>query len=243
MKPTPIGPLVTSPEYLDVSLELNDLSQGLAYSNNRESFSYVPFHSSCIKDPDLLAEYLDYVKTNDATKLYGMKFKDLDLHCPVDYKARRGFKQFMKDMILLKQDKKDRAFMLLDAGTQYYVSFQAFEIVCTSMTGFDQDVDGAASKKGQPMTIHWWDQHKMWSRPTYDSPVPEPDHCPYCSSTPNFDLENSILNKRRGHRLFDLNNDASQYCQHVGSKDIGFHMRKRVANAEFSYATDLILSP
>lgn len=241
---TPVGPHVLSSEYLKVALELNDLSQGLAYSNKRESFSYVSFYPSCIKKPDLLAEYLDYVKKNKATKLHGMKFRELDLHCPVDYKARRGFKQFMEDIVLFKQDNKDRAFMLLEAGTQYYVALQAFEIVCTSMTGFDHDVDGGKREKGQPMTIHWWNEHKMWPRPTFDAPLPEPDHCPYCNSTPNFDFEDSVINRRRrGHRLFDLNNDASQYCQHIGARDIGFHMRKRVANAEFSYATDLILSP
>jgi len=243
--PTPISPLVISEEYLKVSLELNDICQAVTWANERACISYVPFHNSCIKKEEIITQYLDYVKTNKKTaKLHATKFRDLDLHCPVDYKARRGFKNLMEKMFALKQDHKNLAFMYLDAGTQYYVAMQVFDVICTSLTGFDHDVDGGHREKGEPMTIHWWDQYKMWSRPTFDSPKPDPTHCPYCSITPTFDFEDSILNRRRrGHRIFDLNNDASLFCEHVRSKDIGLHMRRRVGNAEFSYARDLILNP
>lgn len=242
--PTPIGPFVVTEEHLKVSHELNDLCQAIAYSNKRESISYVPFHASAIKNEELMMNHMDYIRNNKSTKLHGMKFKELDLHCPVDYKARRGFKHLMNDINSFKQDNKDKAFMLLDAGTQYYVAMQVYDVVGTSATGFDHDVDGGRRKKGEPMTIHWWDEIKMWPRPTYDAPVPDPEHCAVCNETPNFDFDDNILNrKRRGHRLFDLNNDANEFCTHVRAKDLGLHMRKRVANAEFSYANDLILNP
>jgi hypothetical protein len=241
---TPISPLVISEEYLKVSLELNGLCQAVTWANERAVISYVPFLNSCIKKEEIITKYLDYVKKNKTTKLHAIKFRELDLHCPVDYKARHGFKGLMEKMLALEQENNKLAFMLLDAGTQYYVAMQVFDVIGTSLTGFDHDVDGGNKEKGEPTTIHWWDQHKMWSRPTSDSPLPEPSHCPYCNITPTFEFEDAILNRRRrGHRLFDLNNDASAYCEHVRAKDIGLHMRKRVGNAEFSYASDLILNP
>ena len=242
--PTPIGPLVVTDEHLKVSHELNDLCQAIAYANKRESLSYVPFHKSVIKNEDMLQTHMNYIRTNKSTKLHGMKFKDLDLHCPVDYKARRGFKYFINDINLFKQENKDTAFMLLDAGTQYYVAMQVYDVIGTSITGFDRDVDGGFRKSGEPMSISWWDESKMWPRPTYDSPVPDPEHCIVCSETPNFNFDVGILNKkRRGHRLFDLNKDANDFCSHVRAKDSGLYMRRRIANAEFSYASDLILNP
>jgi hypothetical protein len=242
---TPIAPLVTSPEYLKVSLELNDLCQAISYGNRRECTSHVSFHNSMIKNNEVTTSYLEYVRKNKSTKFHSMKFKDLDLHCPVDYKARRGFKKFMMDISSFKQEHNDTAFMMLDAGTQYYVGMQVFDVIGTSLTGFDHDVDGGRREVGEPMTIHWWDENKMWSRPTYDAPQPDPTHCPYCNLTPDFaNTEDSVINRRRrGHRLFDLNKDASEYCQQVRAKNIGLHMRRRVANAEFSYASDLILNP
>lgn len=242
---TPVSPLVETVDELKVAIEMNEVCQALSYANERECMSYIPFHKSAVKNDELKSKYLEYIRSNKITKLDAIKLRDLDLHCPVDYKSRNGFKDLMEDIADFKQEQPDRATMILDAGTQYYVAMQSFDIVSTSLTGNDADVDGGARHPRAPMNMRWWDERKMWPRPTnHDAPAPSPDHCPYCRLTPNFEIEDKILNRRRrGHRLFDLNDDATSLSLGIRSKKAGLTMRRRVANAEFSYSNDLILSP
>lgn len=242
---TPVCHTVETVDELKSAIEINDICQGIAYANESECLSYILFHKSAIKNDELMGKYVDYLRTNKVTKLDATKFRDLDLHCPVDYKARRAFIKLEKDIADLKQDQRNRAFMLLDAGTQHYVAMEVFDIVSTSLTGFDADIDGGKRKEGEPLTMHWWDERKMWARPTDgDAPIPNPEHCPACNLTQSFDIEQGLLNlRRRVHRSFELNDNASGICQAVRAKEVGIHMRKTVANAEFSYANDVILSP
>lgn len=242
---TPVTPLVETLEELKVAIELNEVCQAISYANNKDCVSYIPFHRFAVKNRELISRYIQYLRDNKTSKLDAMKFRDLDLHCPVDYKARRGFKHFLEEMAGLRADQPDRGSMLLDGGTQYYVAMQVFDIVSTSMTGFDGDVDGGGRKKGEEMTMSWWNEMKMWPIPAdEEAPKPNPGHCEFCQGTPDFDVEPALLNRRRrGHKLSDLNNDASDMAQAIESKKVGVVMRKRIAFAEFSYANDLILSP
>lgn len=244
--PTPICPQVETVEELEIAIELNEVCQALAYANQRDCMSYILFDPAAIKNKELTAKYWEYVRSNHTTKLDGVKFKDLNLHCPVDERARRGFLQFMKDTIKLKAEHKDIAMMLFDGGVQTYVSMQVFDIVSTSMTGSDEDVSGGGNrKKGEPIRLRWWNQNKMWSNlADGEAPLPDPNHCPYCKITPSFDIDFKVLNRhRRGHRLHDLNKDARDLWYAVPAKNVGVVMRRRLQRAEFSYAYDLILSP
>jgi hypothetical protein len=84
----------------------------------------------------------------------------------------------------------------------------------------------------------------MWRRPTDDAPNPDPEHCYICATTPDFNLDDDILSRRkRLHRLHDLEKDAKAVCNAVTDKDVTKIMKQRVGFAEFSFARDLILSP
>lgn len=82
----------------------------------------------------------------------------------------------------------------------------------------------------------------MWTRPKDDQDLELVHHCYICATTPNFDLEDDILARRkRIHRLNDLNQDAKAVCKGVADKEVTKIMRQRVGFAEFAYARDLIL--
>lgn len=236
--------LIETPNDVRNNIEINEYCQGLAYQAKKDSATYLPFHRKAIKKDEVMGASLDYLRKNKQSKLNIIKFKDLDLHCPVDYKARKAFKHFLAEINDIKEEQPDRAFMLLEAGTQYYVSMQVFDIVSTSLTGFDRDVTGGHREEGIRYAPLWYDENKMWPRPTDDTPKPDPEHCYVCAETQHFNFNDStIARKRRIHRLNDLNKDAKAIREAVSAKDGARVMRTRVAFAEFSYARDLILSP
>ena len=239
----PASHLIFTPEDVKNSIEINEYCQGLAYQAKKECATYLLFHKKAIKNEETMKTALDYLRDNKPSKLNIIKFHDLDLHCPVDYKARKSFRNILSDIISIKEDQPDRAFMLLDAGTQYYVASQAFDIVSTTLTGMDRDITGGRREKGKKYAPLWYDELKMWPRPTDDAPNPNPEHCDICSITPNFELDDDILARRkRIHRLNDLDKDAREICNAVTSKDVSRVMRQRVGFAEFSYARDLIFN-
>ena len=239
----PASHLIFTPEDVKNSIEINEYCQGLAYQAKKECATYLLFHKKAIKNEETMKTALDYLRDNKPSKLNIIKFHDLDLHCPVDYKARKSFRNILSDIISIKEDQPDRAFMLLDAGTQYYVASQAFDIVSTTLTGMDRDITGGRREKGEKYAPLWYDELKMWPRPIDDTPNPNPEHCDVCSITPNFELDDDILARRkRMHRLNDLDKDAKAICGAVKSKDVSRVMRQRVGFAEFSYARDLIFN-
>ena len=237
----PASHLIITPEDVKSNIEINEYCQGLAYQAKKECASYLLFHNKAIKNEEIMQDALDYLRSNKPSKLNIIKFHNLDLHCPVDYKARRSFRNVLSDIIDIKENQPDRAFMLLDAGTQHYVALQAFDIVSTSLVGTDRDIIGGRREKGKKYPPLWYDEIKMWPRPIDDAPPPNPRHCDACAITPNFELDNSTLAKRkRMHRLNDLDKNAREVCSGVTSKDVALIMKQRVAFAEFSYARDLI---
>jgi len=239
----PASHLIFTPEDVKNNIEINEYCQGLAYQAKKECATYFLFHKKAIKNEESMKTALDYLRENKQSKLNIVKFHDLDLHCPVDYKARKSFRNLLADIISIKENQPDRAFMILNAGTQYYVASQAFDIVSTTLTGMDQDITGGRREKGKKYAPLWYDELKMWPRPTDDAPNPNPEHCDICSITPNFELDEDILARRkRIHRLNDLDKDAKAICDGVTSKDVSRVMKQRVGFAEFSYARDLIFS-
>lgn len=82
-------------------------------------------------------------------------------------------------------------------------------------------------------------REKLWPRPTdCDASKPDPSDCPYCAMTPNFNLDEIILNRRRrGHRLFDLNYDASGICRAIRARKISINIRKSLATPNFHLRT------
>ena len=239
----PASHLIFTPEDVKNNIEVNEYCQGLAYQAKKECATYLLFHKKAVKNEESMSTALDYLRDNKQSKLNIIKFYDLDLHCPVDYKARKSFRRILSDIISIKESQPDRAFMLLDAGTQYYVASQAFDIVSTTLTGMDRDITGGIREKGKKYAPLWYDELKMWPRPTDDAPNPNPEHCDICSITPNFDFDEDILARRkRIHRLNDLDKDAREICGGVTSKDVSKVMKQRVGFAEFSYARDLIFN-
>ena len=237
----PISHLIQTLDDMKNNIDINEYCQGLSYQAGKECATYLLFHKKAIEDDEIMGKAFEYLRSNKQPNLVIMKFYDLDLHCPVNYRARVAFRSILADINSIKESRPDTAFMLLDGGTQYYVATQSYDIVSTTLTGYDRDITGGQRKKGVTYYPFWYDEHKMWPRPTNDTPIPNPEHCYVCSITPNFDLDSHTLAKRRRiHRLNDLNQDANAICDAVSTKDVPLLMNQRVARAEFSYARDLI---
>ena len=129
--------------------------------------------------------------------------------------------------------------MLLQGGHQGYLSTQVFDIVSHSLTGFDEEITYGESPFG-----YWWDETLQIPRPAEESfHLVDRSHCYICSSITQDEFFDYIINEyRRIHRLYDLNSKAKGIYDAIASKNLGLHMRRVLANSEFSSFQEYLLN-
>lgn len=235
----PFTPVITDMDYMNRSIQINESCQAIAYSQDMECASMFVISKRALKDDDIMGEYYDYVRKNTWATLNIVKFIGLDLH-QLDLRARRKYFEFMSEIAEIKERNDKKIFMLLEGGNQGYLSNQVFDIVSHSLTGFDMDIDYGESSFG-----YWWDETLQIPRPAEESfPLVNRNHCDVCSSITQDDFFNYIINeKRRIHRLHDLNQKATDIFNAIQSKNLGLHMRRVLANSEFSSFQEYLLNP
>ena len=233
----PFTPVVTDKAYMERAIKNNEACQAIAYTQDRECSTMFVLHKNALKDDTIMKMYYDYVRNNNST-LNIIKFFDLDLH-DLDLRARKKYREFLSEIAEIKENNKKKVFMLLEAGHQGYLSMEVFDIVSHSMTGFDNDIDFGKKSLG-----YWWDERLMIPRPAEESfPIVDRDHCDVCYSIKEPDFYNNSINeKRRIHRLYDLDLVASRLCDSVKSQNTAFHMKQSLGNSEFSSFQEYLIN-
>ena len=151
--------LIDSLESFGYAERINETSQAMAYSNERECATSFQFHPSILSDDEIVSKLIEYLRT-DQTKLTILKFKNLDLRANVNYTMRGNFKKILTAISDIKVDNKNKAYMLLEAGNQYAVCLPVFEIVSRAFSMIDSDVTfGRNSGRGQ-----FWDSTANYPR-------------------------------------------------------------------------------
>lgn len=235
-----VCPMIKTVEEFDAAKDINEKCQAIAYHADKECASYFLFHKNALKNQEIMSRYFDYIRNNKWATLNIVNFDELDLHCPPDYRARTAFKNFKEEIADIKENYPKKAFMLLQAGNQWFISLEVFDVISSSMTGFDKDIDYGQNKLG-----YWFDEVKMLPRPIEDAPsLIQREHCPVCNRVTPSDFQDDMINTyRRQHRVFDMDKRANEFCYNIRAKNVGTYMRARLTPSEFSAFQDWILSP
>ena len=221
--------------------DVNDVCQAIAYTKGFGCSSYFLLHKIALKNPAVINSYFDYVSKSSWATLNVVNFFELDLHCPPDIRARRAFGDFKRRMAEIKEEHPEKEFVLFGAGNQMFTALETFDIVSTSMTGYDRMIGFGKSGFG-----NWFNERLMLPVDIEDRPQIDRNHCPTCYSIAGSDFRDPAIynNKRKQHRVFDMDKKAREMRDALKSKSVGVYMRQQLSVSEFSgYIEDTILSP
>jgi len=131
------GPLVTDIADLETAIEINKLAKTDAIDKDAEFANYLIVASDAILDKALRESLADFL-ARSPVDLNFLKFKFLNLR----YARRRLLKayvDFYRRLAEIREQNKEKVFCVLENDCQAYVSAAvAFDLVSTSMTGFDR---------------------------------------------------------------------------------------------------------
>lgn len=241
----PPVPLVTSSRMLNLTFEINEAFKAISKTRAAECATYILLQSSALSDPDFVERIIDYMKDDQKTKLTVLKIKYLDVTKTGTMSQRATFKRLLRELSLIKEEQKDRAFMLLEAGYQTFPSAMVgFDIVSTSMVGSDTDARGNTHiPYGR-----WYDPEKLVPRPFEE--VKEifnnnghalPCYCSICRQLKDLDTVSSDTwnRMRRAHYLHSMNNMMAEIERAIHDKNVELSIDK-LANSELKVLTELI---
>lgn len=240
----PPSPLITNPELFETSMEVNRLSRAISEARDRECATYLPFHMDVMHDAQLIERALDYIEKDDNT-LTILKFKNLDLTGLKEFEGRENYRNILARIVDIKTSNPERAFMLLEAGNQFWVSWQAFDCVSGSLTGIDTDVHFGKNHFGL-----WWDPVQLVAR-SYSDYVRKYNtegvkfgmHCPACSSIVGRLPDSREYHiYRREHRLHDLDQKADTVARSIADRSSEAVFEKVLYNSSLSNLHDCLLN-
>lgn len=237
---------IDSLESFEYAKRINETSQAIAYSNERECATSFQFHSNILSDEEIVSKLVEYLEA-DKTKLTILKFKNLDLRANVDYTMRSNFKRILATISDIKIDNKNKAYMLLEAGNQYAVCLPVFEIVSRAFSMIDSDVTfGRNNGRGQ-----FWDSTANYPRKGKEmEQVFANDPELFRKTNEVADriddlkaLDTTTYNKiRRQYFLASLNQQATNMKKHIEDGTSEVYLNQMLRNSELSPLRELILN-
>lgn len=239
----PPSPLITDSSLFEIAIEVNRLSRAISDARDRECATYLPFHMDTIHDPDFIEQAMEYIEKNDNT-LTILKFKNLDLTGLKEFEGREIYKRILGRIVDIKNSNPERVFMLLEAGNQFWVSWQAFDCISGSLTGIDADVHYGKDHFGL-----WWDPVQLVSRRYSDfvrkfnaEGVKFSIHCPACSSIAGGLPDSKQYHVyRREHRLHDMDLKADVIARAISDRSTEAIFQKILYNSSLSNLHDCLL--
>jgi hypothetical protein len=137
----PPVPVIDSLKMLEYTITVNRLALAHWPVDERDTAAtYLILAPEAFSDSNLMEKIIDYIRKAE-TKFIVIKFKNLEL----DHRNKVDERLRMKDLLMAISEVKhehgdDRVFVALEAGIQsYLLAVGGFDIVSTSMTGYDGD--------------------------------------------------------------------------------------------------------
>jgi len=146
----PIVPLITDDKMLEISLQINSVGASIGAKREATFANYFVLPSRKVAHRPTMAKILEYVRSSAATANF-FKFKYQNLTASGNRGQLFGYRDFLQEIALLRSKNHNRLFAVLDNGYQAFPSaVVAFDIVSTSITGFDLEGGHGQSPFG------WW---------------------------------------------------------------------------------------
>lgn len=240
----PPVPIVDSEGMFDIAKRINEFAKTIA-PRTKPCATYLLFQKSLLSNDALVDKVIAYLEA-DPTQLTIIKIKNLDLWTPGYVGQRENYKKLMDAMFKIRKRNPQKIFMALES---WYVSYASacygFNIVSSSMNGFDRDSDYGTNTYGS-----WFDPELMYYVPfdelkekilknTHNHVMP--CYCSACKSIKNL----SEVNKddwyrlRREHYALTMNEYMRMISKAIKDRTIELAAQK-LANSQLALLQTLI---
>lgn len=238
----PPVPIADSEGMLDIAMRINHLAKAIA-PRTKQYATYLLFQKSVLCNDALIEKIVNILKA-DPTQLTIVKIKNLDLWTPGQITQRENYKKLMDAMY---ETRKKNPAKLYIAFENWYQSFASacygFDIVSTSMHGFDRDSEFGKNVRGS-----YFDPDLMYYLPFDDlrklvknNDDHLPCYCSRCKSISDLDeIDPDSWNMlRREHYVLTMNEYMRMISQAIEDQNIEL-TREKLANSELSRLKELI---
>ena len=238
----PPVPIVDSEGMLDIAMRINALTKAIA-PRTKPYATYFLLQKGVLRNDALIKKIVALLKA-DPTQVTIIKFKNLDLWNPGRIVQRENYKKLMDAMYETRKKNPSKLYIALE---NWYQSFPSacygFNIVSTSMHGYDRDSEFGKNARGS-----WFDPDVMWYIPYNDlkksiknTENRLPCYCSVCKSISNLDkIDIDSWNMlRREHYVLTMNEYMRMIKEAIEDKNIEL-AREKLANSELSRLQNLI---
>ena len=238
----PPVPIVDSEGMLDIAMRINALTKAIA-PRTRSYATYFLLQKGVLRNDALVEKIVSLLKA-DPTQVTIIKIKNLDLWHSGRITQRENYKKLMDAMYETRKKNPDKLYIALE---NWYQSFPSacygFNIVSTSMPGYDRDSEFGKNVRGS-----WFDPDLMYYRP-YDEVKKMmknndnrlPCYCSVCKRITNLDkIDPDSWNMlRREHYVLTMNDYMRMISRAIKDRNIEL-AREKLANSELSRLKTLI---
>jgi len=238
----PPVPIVDSEGMLDIALRINRLAKAIA-PRTKPYATYLLLQKSVLRNDALVNKIIEYMKA-DPTQLTIIKIKNLDLWSAGLVRQREAYRRLMDTMCEIRKKNPSKLYMALE---NWFVSFASacygFNIVSTSMHGYDRDSEYGTNTRGS-----WFDPDLMYYVPFEDLETIVhnngnrlPCYCSICKQIESLEnIERDAWNMlRREHYVLTMNEYMRMISQAIKEQNIELAIDK-LSNSEVSRLKTLI---
>jgi hypothetical protein len=240
----PPVPIVDSYGLFDIAKRINEFAKTIA-PRTIPCATYLLFQKSLLSNDTLVNKVIAYLEA-DPTQLTILKIKNLDLWLPGCVRQRENYKKLMDTMYKIRKQNPQKIFMALE---NWYVSYTSacygFNIVSSSMHGFDRDSDYGTNSYGS-----WFDPELMYYVPfddlkerilknTHNHVMP--CYCSVCKSIKSLSdvSKDDWYRLRREHFVLTMNEYMKMISDAIKNRMIELTTQK-LANSQLALLQTLI---
>lgn len=238
----PPVPIVDTEGMLDIAMRINRLSRAIA-PRTKPCATYFLLQKGALKN-DSLVERIVAIMESDPSQLAILKIKNLDLWGSGQIVQKESYRKLMETMYEIRKRDPNKIFLALENWYQCFVSAcYGFDIVSSSMTGFDRDSEYGTNTYGS-----WFDPELMFYVPfdelkkiVKNTDNRLPCYCSSCKQIPDLQsVERDVWYiRRREHFALTMNEYMRMIRQAIEDRNIEL-AREKILNSEISGLKNLI---
>jgi hypothetical protein len=239
----PPVPVVDSETMFDIAKGINSFAKTIA-PRTMPCATYFLFQKSVLGNDSLTEKIAKYIE-NDPTQLTVTKVKNLDIWGSGAVNQRENYKKLEDAMFEARKKNPSKIFMTLES---WYVSYAAacygYNVVSSTMTGFDRDSDYGSNTYGS-----WFDPEWMYYMPFNDLKAKVmkntnhviPCYCHVCKKIKDLSKvsKDDWYNYRREHYVLTMNEYMRQISKAIENRTIEL-ARDKLANSQLILLQTLI---
>jgi hypothetical protein len=239
----PPVPVVDSEMMFDIARGINSFTRTIA-PRTKPCATYFLFQKALLSNDSLLEKVANYLR-NDPTQLTIIKIKNLDIWLAGSVEQRENYKKLMDVMFEVRKNNPDKIFMAMES---WYVSYAAacygYNIVSSTMTGFDRDSDFGRNVYGSwfdPELMYYIPFDKLERKVLKNTNHVLPCYCSVCKKIKNLSdvSKDDWYNFRREHYVLTMNEYMRQISQAIADRTIEL-AREKLANSQLPLLQGLI---